>query len=127
MLLFIGLVYGVLGLLAPLLQKWAIDGLVADQPDFQRVTALFFLSFLILGVASLLNLLVRMLGAREGVRLVKEISYWVYHQALSLRAEENVKQTLGETVALLASHIQMVLFFMTDVFPALFVSLLPFC
>ena len=124
-LLALGLVYGVLGLCAPLLQKWAMDELVAQDPDLARVVTLFFLSFLILTAASFSNLVVRMVGAREGVRLVKQLSFWVYQQALSLRSEENVNQTVGETVALLASHMQMVLFFMTDVFPAIFVSLLP--
>ena len=125
LLLLLGLVFGCLLLVAPVLQKFALDALVADNPDYADITFLFAISFLVICLASFLNIVIRMLGAREGVRLVRELSDWLYRQALSLKTEEQIKHTVGETVALLATHMQMVLFFMTDVFPAFFVSFLP--
>ena len=124
-LLMLGLLLATVGLLAPLLQKQAIDGLVVPSPNPQEVMGLFVLSFVALGFAAALNLGIRTLGAREGVRMVRWLSEKLYLQSLRLESEKHTQQTLGETVALLASHIQMVLFFMTEVFPSVFVSLVP--
>lgn len=118
-----GIAYGALGLGVPLIQKQALEGLMAQ--DIQHAAWLFVVGFLVFLAARVVYLIIYMLSQREAIVTETWLSQGLYQQALLVQPEHQGKKTTGEIVSLVSSHLTLISFFLTDLFPAVFTALIP--
>ena len=123
----LGTLFALCGLLVPVFQKNAVDSLVVIEAtgDLTTPAQFFVLSFVALVAARGIEMTVRAFGLREGLLVERWISTQLYRKALALRTENRRERTVGETVTLMASHLSMVSFFLTELFPMFFTSAIP--
>jgi ABC-type multidrug transport system fused ATPase/permease subunit len=117
----LGILFSLVGLTVPIAQKYALDHLAIST---QAVLAMAIcLVALILSRA--IEFWVRTIGLREGVIVERWLSISLYKKAMQIQSLSQKRSTVGETVALMASHLSMVTFFMTELFPIFFTSAIP--